>query len=119
MVVMNKKDLQSDLRKWITHRLKAHGHGSKTRLADHIGVNRDAITRMLKPPAAQGYRVIKASELASIAEFFGETPPGFNPDFANQGGKQKLIDLFEQASPQDQEAILSYVEFLISKEKKK
>jgi len=122
---LDKKD-DPVLRKWIAYRLKEQGHGARARLAQHLGITRNAVTRMLKSPMQQNYRMIKASELIGIAEFFNQIPPGFYPDLANQEANQanqanqanhKLIDLFERASHEDKEKILSYVKFIISNKK--
>jgi phage repressor protein C with HTH and peptisase S24 domain len=56
---------------WLRAKLKERGRGSQKRLAEHLGVEQSAITRILN----NGGRQIRADELPRMAEFFGENPP--------------------------------------------
>lgn len=55
---------------WILERLEADPTKTRAGLAAALGVDKSAITRMLK-----GERQIKADEIAKIAAYFGEWPP--------------------------------------------
>lgn len=58
------------IRQWLNDRLNASEHGTKGRLAAHLGVRPDAITRMANLDPAKETREIKAHELDAIREFF-------------------------------------------------
>ncbi|UZD70793.1 hypothetical protein [Brucella sp. JSBI001] len=62
-------DIQKRIKEWIIGELKARGHGSKSKLAAHLGVRPDAITRMLNLAPNKEVRIIHAEELVKISEF--------------------------------------------------
>lgn len=62
-------------RDWLKAKLDERGRGARTALAAHLGVQPEAITRMIRAEAGKEDRDIKSFELAKIAEFFGEWPP--------------------------------------------
>lgn len=51
------------------------GHGSKGRLAEHLGVGRDVVTRMMNDAPGKEARYIRAHELFALEKFFGSAPP--------------------------------------------
>lgn len=71
------RNTRDDLRDWLQHQLERYGRGAKTRLAEHLGVGADVITRMLNKDPEKESREIKASEVIQISDFFGVNLPGF------------------------------------------
>lgn len=59
-------------REWLAKKLETARRGTKARLAEHLGLNADVVSKMLS-----GVRDITAEELRKIAEFFDAMPPGF------------------------------------------
>lgn len=59
-------------REWLTNILAGQPRGTKARLAEHIGIDSDKLSKILS-----GTRDISAEELREISDFFGEEPPGF------------------------------------------
>lgn len=73
-------DPQYKIKVWLRDCLKEMGHGSKSRLAEELGVRADAITRMTNlEDDGKEPRVIKAHELEVMAAFFGKSPPNIKP----------------------------------------
>lgn len=68
-------DPQHDIRVWMTEQLRAAGHGAKGKLADHLGVRPDAITRMTNTDPDKETREIRGHELLKMQEFFANDPP--------------------------------------------
>lgn len=68
-------DPQYDLRLWLQSELASRPHGTKGRLARHISVRPDAITRMANTDPAKESREIGAHELLKMREFFNQTDP--------------------------------------------
>lgn len=64
-----------DYRNWLREKLEEAGHGAKSRLAKHLGVSPDAVTRMVNIDSQKESREISAKELGFMANFFGEFPP--------------------------------------------
>lgn len=59
-------------REWLAKLLEAEGRGAQKRLADFLGIEPSAVTRILNDE-----RQIKATELSRIAQHFGvEIPTG-------------------------------------------
>lgn len=52
--------------------LETAPRGTKARLAEHLGLSGDVVSKMLS-----GVRDITADELRRISDFFGTMPPGF------------------------------------------
>lgn len=65
-------DPQSGLREWLRGELSKRPRGTKGRLAQHIGVRADAITRMLNTDPKKETREIRAHELVKMREFFDQ-----------------------------------------------
>jgi len=106
-------DIQNEIRRWIAGQLQKAGHGSKGRLALHLGVRADAITRMLNTGPGKETRVIRADELVKIQEFFGSTPPRMNPT-----DEQEFFTLYEAASPDEREAVKAFLKTLSGAKRK-
>lgn len=68
-------DRERTIRDWLRDQLDKAGRGGKTRLAAHLGVRPDAITRMLNDDPGKEARRVSADELIKMADFFGATPP--------------------------------------------
>lgn len=60
-------------REWLAKMLDSAPRGTKARLAEHLGLSGDVVSKMLS-----GVRDITADELRRISEFFGAMPPGFD-----------------------------------------
>ena len=70
---------QEALRQWVSAELARMGHGSKTKLARHLGVRADAVTRMINDDPAKENRDIHWEDVPKIASFFGSSPPVATP----------------------------------------
>lgn len=68
-------DEREIVREWLRKLLESAPRGTKSRLAEHLGVRPDVITRMLNNEAGKETREIRASEMVRIAEFFQVDPP--------------------------------------------
>lgn len=66
-------DPQDDIRRWMKDELANAGRGSKGRLAKHLGVRPDAITRMLNTEPGKEQRRVEAHELLLMREFFKQS----------------------------------------------
>lgn len=103
-------DIQKRIKEWIIGELKARGHGSKSKLATHLGVRPDAITRMLNLAPNKEVRIIHAEELVKISEFFGSPPPGiadtmsFNDD--------EFLQAYNAADDETKADLKRYLKFL-------
>jgi SOS-response transcriptional repressor LexA len=69
-------DLLEAQRLWLSEQLKRRGRGAASKLADHLRIRADAISRILNPDAKKETRRISLQELIGMAEFFEEEPPG-------------------------------------------
>lgn len=69
------KDNREEIRLWMKQLVDSEGRGVRQRLAHHLGVRPDAITRMLNPLGKE-HRDVKADELVKIGHFFNAVPPG-------------------------------------------
>lgn len=67
-------DKQEKIRDWMTAELDRMGHGSKGKLAKHLGLGPDAITRMMNAAPGKEARKITANELLLMIEFFDSSP---------------------------------------------
>lgn len=85
-------DPQDDLKVWLTARLSEYGRGSCGALATHLGLTRDAVTRMKNRNGAKENRRILPSLIPKLAEFFGAWPPGFEPMDKTTEAIEKLAD---------------------------
>lgn len=70
---------RDEIREWLRGKLAAAGHGSKIKLARHVGVSSDAVTRMLNAGDGKETRQISAVELGKMREFFEALEAGINP----------------------------------------
>jgi phage repressor protein C with HTH and peptisase S24 domain len=68
------KSMQAEQRDWLAGKLADAPRGTKVALAKHLGIRPDAVSRIVgdKEP-----RDINLDELARMADFFKEDPPGF------------------------------------------
>ncbi|MEY9110424.1 SOS-response transcriptional repressor LexA [Bradyrhizobium yuanmingense] len=70
------KDLHNEQRRWLSAKLADRGRGAASKLATHLRIRADAISRIVNPDARKETRRISLEELIGMAEFFGEEPPG-------------------------------------------
>lgn len=63
---------------WLKAELARKGYGAKSKLAAHLGLRAEAVTRILSNDKEP--RVIQADELVKMSEFFGSAPPGMKLD---------------------------------------
>lgn len=63
-------DPQLEIRLWLQEELAKRPHGTKGKLAIHLNVRADAITRMANTDPAKESREIRAHELVLMREFF-------------------------------------------------
>lgn len=61
------------IRTWLKDQLARAGRGAKSRLAQHLGIRPEAVSRMISEDGE--FRDLKASELVRIAVFFNTSPP--------------------------------------------
>ncbi|MGW6778998.1 hypothetical protein ACWF50_13255 [Brucella pseudogrignonensis] len=109
-------DIQNEIRNWISAQLEKMGHGAKGKLAAHLGVRPDAITRMLNNSPDKEARVIRADELVKIGVFFGATPPGLS---AHPGDEDaEFFNLYDNATPEERAAALAFLKTLSSSRRK-
>lgn len=74
----------NEIREWLRAQLAAAGHGSRQRLARHLGLARpDAITRMLNTDPKKEGREIKAREYELMREFFAQENGGNDAESTN------------------------------------
>lgn len=103
--------MESDqLKVWLNAQLAKNGHGSKKMLAKHLGVLPSTLTSMLHDTGTK--RSIKASELIEIIDFFGEIPPFLIKE------SEQFIQLYYQANPEVQKAVLTILQNSCSPDKK-
>lgn len=69
-----------ELRNWLRRELDRKGRGSHGALADAIGVDRSAISRMKNDTSAGEMRQIGAVELLKMMRFFHSVPPSVLPE---------------------------------------
>ena len=103
-------DIQKRIKEWIIGELKARGHGSKSKLAAHLGVRPDAITRMLNLSPNKEVRFIHAEELVKISEFFGSPPPGIGE--IKPSNDDDFLRAYNAADDQTKEELKRYLRFL-------
>lgn len=111
------KDSQLILRKWLDKKFEEKGHGVKVKLAAYLGISSAMVGRMTKP-TKEGYRAIRGDELIKMGEFFGELPPGLSAEEI-YAERSELINLYEQATPEQQQIILSLLKSFAPPKKKK
>lgn len=68
---MEMTDPQHEFRVWLAEQMKAAGRGVRQKLAEHLGIRPDAISRMVTLDPTKESREIKAHELTAIRDFFG------------------------------------------------
>jgi len=93
------------------------GRGARKRLADFIGVPPVQIARMLNTPPVRETRVIRGDEFEKMRIFFGEPATNFDKTVKpvkkhklNAAQRKKFIDIIEYRSPQQQQALLAFLE---------
>lgn len=59
-------------REWLEELLKGTPRGTKARLAEHLNLSSDVVSKVLS-----GVRDITADEMRKVSGFFGAMPPGF------------------------------------------
>jgi len=69
------RDYRTEFREWLVDNLRRKGRGSRTALAEKLGVRTDAISRMTSSDPSKETRRIDAAEMAKMVEFFGCAPP--------------------------------------------
>lgn len=67
------------LRDWLIALLKRAGRGAKSKLAAHMGVRLEVITRLTNKTPGKETRNMSAEELQKIRDFFGVEPPLAKP----------------------------------------
>ncbi len=70
-------------REWLIDLVDKSPRGTKARLAEHLNVNGDVVSKILS-----GVREITAEELPKISKFFGMMPPGFEDLMVSSGRLQ-------------------------------
>lgn len=85
------KDLHREQRRWLAEQLDAQGRGARSKLAAHLRVRPDAITRMTNLGGRGEGREISGPELALMAEFFKATPPGFIMPRSPPASSQRFV----------------------------
>ncbi|EJF87813.1 hypothetical protein ME1_00983 [Bartonella vinsonii subsp. arupensis OK-94-513] len=111
--------MESDqLKAWLKEQLAKNGHGSKKMLAEHLGVLPSTLTSMINNSGTSGKnksikpRLIKATELIKIIDFFGEIPPFLIKE------SEQFIRLYYQANPEVQKAVLTILQNSCSLDKR-
>jgi len=110
-------NLQDDIRARIRQNLDAMGRGSRKRLADFLGLTPLQVTRMLNNAPGKEIRVIRADEFEKIRIFFGEPATNFDKTVKpvkkhrlNPARRSRIMDIIEYSSPQQQQALLAFLE---------
>lgn len=70
------KDLDYENRKWLADQLVGAPHGTKGKVAEALGISRDAIARVINFKGKGEVRNLSLTELRAAAKFFSATPPG-------------------------------------------
>lgn len=71
-------DPQHDIKVWISEELNKIGYGAAQKLAHHLGVKPDYISRLKNLDGTKQMRRIDAHMVPSLACFFDSIPPGFD-----------------------------------------
>jgi len=79
---------------WLARKLDEHGHGSRTKLAEALGVRPDVITRILNHEPGKETRRVSLEEAAIMSRVFGEAPPGFA--HLSQIGEHERVSLTDE-----------------------
>ena len=99
-------DIQKELKNWIASELKDRGRGARGKLAEHLGVRPDAITRMLNTDPDKEARLIRADELVKISEFLGAAPPGIGISDLD------FLQKYNSATPETKNELKRYLKYL-------
>lgn len=67
---------QQNLKLWLARELERRGHGTRAKLARHLGVTSDIVTRMANTKPGKESREIALDELPAIKQFFEDHPVG-------------------------------------------
>lgn len=89
-------DPQDGLKAWLTECLRWRGPGSCRELAERLGLPPGAVSRMKNMDGGREQRSIEAHLIPSMAEFFGEWPPGYGP-MENKKSADDLVAKAEKA----------------------
>lgn len=68
-------DIQTQFKIWLNEKLNLMGRGSRKKLAQHLGVPSDAISRMTNLDPAKEMRDIHIADMMAIFAFFDSRPP--------------------------------------------
>lgn len=102
-------DPQHDIRVWMQDNLARLPHGAKGRLAKHLGVRPDAITRMANTDPGKETREIRAHEHTLMIDFFSaeiphdeadETTESIVPIMGYLGAGSEIEPDYEQVPPE-------------------
>lgn len=91
MVIKSVNETGDLIRAWLKTELMSSPHGTRQKLAKHLGVNPSAISRMLNDGKKE-VRQIKAYELYLMEEFFKSSP--FSPRFSD-GNREEEAEYFD------------------------
>lgn len=69
------KDLHYEDRRWFADQMVGLGHGAKGKIAEALGLSRDAISRIINFKGQGEVRNVKPQELAAAARYFKDLPP--------------------------------------------
>lgn len=102
------------------------GKGGQKKLADFLELSPLQISRMLNNPALKRQtRKIQADEFERIRIFFGESSSVFKQESTAEkkrkfsaGTLERLLDILECCTPEQQEALLTFIEIWGKKPKK-
>lgn len=72
-------DTRQEIIDWLKAELDRMGHGAKGKLAAHLGIRPEGVTRIIGKPGKEG-REVAGDELLKMSEFFGSTPPSLKLD---------------------------------------
>ncbi|MBY8918794.1 S24 family peptidase [Nitratireductor sp. L1-7-SE] len=100
-------DPQHEIRLWMQEQLNQSPHGTKGRLAKHLGVRPDAITRMANTDPKKETREIRAHELDLMRAFFSQAEGAPQDDdgmevpvMGHVGAGSEVMPDFEQVPPE-------------------
>lgn len=92
-------------REWLGKMLRGAPRGTKTRLAEHLGLSGDMVSKMLS-----GVRDITADELHQISVFFSVVPPGFDPPIKTEANILQILSRVEGLRAGDVTVLLSAIQ---------
>lgn len=84
-------DPQHEIRIWLKDQLASRGRGAKGKLAAHINVRPDAITRMMNTDPSKEMREIKAHELEGMRSFFAHVDDAEEAEEEGEAVSNKIV----------------------------